>query len=218
MQIMDDTADVKVAPISFGIALIPSDPIYSEVSQASLAITKLCENRNIIDNKRFPCHLSMILAGTSEPGLEFLREDLLRSVPLRKLNAEATRVYTGSNGFIGVSIRGSDCQEFHDSLMRSMKRLMAHETLIRPHLKERWPRLSPSERASLVEYGSYHVGNGFQPHLSVAQVDSDELADMTKVAKKTIRVPQSVSFAELQVIDVGHKNEKWEVRHSIPLA
>lgn len=214
---MKNDIELSPSPLSFAIAAIPNEPIYSEVAKASLTITKYCDNRNIIDNKRWPCHVSLILSGTSHNGLKNLAQMLSSKEFKPVIPATATSLYSGWGGFIGVTIDGKSLTDLHQNILDIVAKVIKDEPSIRPHLLSRWSSLSLDQKAVIRSYGSYQIREKFRPHLSVAQVGDDDLKDMISIAQKLIRVPQEILFNELQIVDVGHNNEKWDIVYRFPL-
>lgn len=203
-------ASLPEAPVSFAIAAIPHEPIYSQIAKASLAITRRCANRNLIDNQRFPCHLSLILSGASLQGIDRLGL-ALEEANVQPCTATALSIYAARGGFIGVSLSDRSLTDLQEWVLKLVEAVLHDEPVIRPHLQRRWSVLSPSQRALIRRFGTYKVATDFHPHLSVAQVDPDEAEDMKAIAQSIIRVPQAVPFRELQLVNVGHENEQWTV-------
>jgi hypothetical protein len=202
---------------SFAVVAIPTDPLYSSVAKASLQITEEVDNLNIIDNQRFPCHLSLLLAGTSTDGMVLLRSLIADVVPAVPIPAVARSIATSGNGLISVTIESAAISELHTQVIAANANVMNQFPYIRPHLHDRWVGLSEQQRAAVQLFGSYHVEASFFPHLSVAQVDREDLREMAAIARKTIVLPADIAFREIQIVDVGHKNEKWEVLESFSI-
>ena len=81
----------------------------------------------------------------------------------------------------------------------------------RPRLIERWPRLKAEERQQIQRFGTYKLAASAKPHLSVAQVSEIYVADAFKLARKLVTLPQGFGVESIQLVDVGHGNERWEV-------
>lgn len=209
--------DFAPAQVSFTIAAIPEEPIYSEIAKASLKISELCRNQNIIDNEKWPCHLSLIISGTDLAGMETLSQLLGDSRARKPVKATATSIYTGRGGFIGVPLDGEGVIDLHRNVAEIVAQVLKGKKLLRPHLQSRWPYLSSTERGIVSVYGSFKIGKQFHPHLSVAQVGDLKAQTMLKIAKEVIRIPQEVLFRELQLVDVGHNNEKWDIFSRVPI-
>lgn len=99
----------------------------------------------------------------------------------------------------------------HSDILSVVKNVQSTEKVIRPHLAERWQTLTPEQRERINTFGSYRVDKDFSAHISVAQVDDDVARDMFSLARVKITVPVEFSFRELQLVDVGHENERWNV-------
>ena len=213
----DDRSIPPAAPISFAIAAIPAEPVHSAVARASKAIAKRYANRNVIDNVTFPCHLSLVLGGTSANGLDYLAT-LLRSLSFDDVShARAVAVHAGDRGFISVALANT-VNALQERALSATKLLMNQHMYIRPHLAERWPRLTAEERRLLLSNGTYKVGPRFKPHLSVAQVGVEDAPDALDLARRHIATPIDTRFIALQVVDVGHKNEQWRIHTVIQIS
>lgn len=45
----------------------------------------------------------------------------------------------------------------------------------------------------------------------MAQVNNGQASDMAELAKQRIPLPHQVTFTLLELVDMGHSNEKWEL-------
>ncbi len=198
------------ADVSFAIAVIPDGPICSQIAAASVEIALLTQNHNLIDNDRFPAHLSIVLSGASFRGITEV-QNLMDTMPRQLLNAVATHVYEGTRGFIGVSVEGAMIDSFQEQLLPIVERVQTMGAVIRPHLLSRWDRLSRDERMSLLRWGTYKLRERFDKHLSVAQVDDTMVSKMVTIAKRRVLLPHEVTFRQVQLVDIGHRNEKWDI-------
>src|SRR4030042_7193628 len=68
------------ANTSFDVALIPTSPLKDQLSAASLEIARHFPNNNIIDNEKFPAHLSFYLGGTDNEFVGLLKSRVEASV------------------------------------------------------------------------------------------------------------------------------------------
>lgn len=200
------------AKLSYCIALIPTNPIKDMIASASLAITKRFENINIIDNKKFPAHISLHIGGTDREFLDSLKSKLqLATESFMRKTYVADRLYLGSRGFVGVNCVADDLIPFIDAVVDASSELHQEHPRFRPHHLERWPKLTSEQQDSIKKFGTYKIGGAAKPHLSVAQVDEEDAGDAFRIAQKHIQLPQDFLVESIQIVDVGHKNEKWDV-------
>lgn len=199
------------ADVSFVIAAIPSEPIYSQVADASLAITARCRNWNVIDNSKFPCHVSLIISGASSRGMERLTGGLAALALQQASKSLASRLYISRGNTINIDVCGEVVRALHDTVVAVVASIQKSEPVIRPHLAERWPAMAPAQRRFVSEFGSYKVGNDFSAHISVAQVESGHAQEMFALAQDNVALPCYFSFREIQLVNVGHNNEYWGV-------
>src|SRR3990167_8228625 len=103
------TTDLIPANLSYCIALIPTQPIKDLIALASMAITERFDNYNIIDNQRFPAHVSLHIGGTDREFVDSLGAKLrIATEPFFSSQFTADRLYEGSRGFIGVNCVADD--------------------------------------------------------------------------------------------------------------
>lgn len=206
----------SAAPLSYAIAAIPREPLYSSVARASLAVAAFTENRNLIDNVQWPCHLSLLLGGTTKEGAAVLGETLRRSLD-RTFSGTAARLYTGSRGFIGIALEGPALVDAHRAAAAAAEAAMLAAPVVRPHLLRRWERLREEERSAVLRYGSYKIDSKFDAHLSVAQVDEEDQREAFARASRHLTFPTPVEFGAIHIVDVGDENERWIVQDVIAL-
>jgi hypothetical protein len=204
----------KSAPISFVIAAIPAEPMYSQIARASMAISGMCKNKNIIDNNLFPCHITLTISGTTEQGIRLLIEAMTGYDFVEPINCLITRVYSNSGGFIGVELNDLNLKKLHNDILRLTEPVIEQYPVVRPRLKKKWRELSAEKQALIMRFGSYRVLDYYKAHLSIAQVDRRFLNQMMKVAENMILLPQTIKIKELQIVDVGHENESWQVLYT----
>jgi hypothetical protein len=207
---------IPAAPISYAIAIIPGEPLYSQVAEASLAIAERCENRNIIDNKKFPCHLSLLLSGSTKKGLDMLA-DRLAGMHIASKRLKALTLQVDQRGFITVAVDNAPLMELQQNILPMVEEVLGREPVIRPRLIERWHDIPGNRQELIRRFGSYKVGLDFDPHLSVADVAPALADEMIILAREIITVPTEVPLKALQIVDIGHKNEKWDILSTIQL-
>lgn len=205
--------ELKPANLSFGIVIIPTEPIFSMISDASLKIAQKYNNDNIIDNKMFPAHISIILTGTNKEYSNSIFQKLKAiTSEFKDISLTANEVYLGRRGYIGVKCGESqelkylcykiiaECANFHQK-----------NQVFRPHIIERWNTLRETEKESVIKYGAYKIFDNSDFHLSVAIVDNIYQKECFELARTIIKVPQTFKINKFQFVDMGHKNEKWDV-------
>lgn len=201
------------ADISFCVALLPGPPLYDQLASASVAITKSFQNRNIIDNKRYPAHISLHLGGVSRSEVAALTDSLAEHVRAYLGGpVHATRLYAGFRGFIGVGVDANASLNALVKEVRNTCNLVQERTpVVRPHLLGRWSRLSADQRMQVLKFGTYKPNNANDLHLSVAEVDEEDQDEALAIADKHLTLPQDVNIHKIELIDVGHHNESWTV-------
>jgi hypothetical protein len=214
---MDSRTPPKDAEISYCIAVIPASPLYEQISEASLAITAKWENQNIIDNKRFPAHISLIISGVSSAALDVLKAEVSKlASSVKSAQFEVVSLYKGSRGFIGVRCTGAILEQLGKRAFDASAVAISNDPCVRPHLSERWSSLSEYQQGDAAKYGSYKTNDG-DYHLSVAQVDQWDVGSAIQVAEKIVSVHAKSTISAIQLIDVGHHNEQWKVLQDFPI-
>jgi 2'-5' RNA ligase len=207
-----------LATISFAVCAIPAEPIRSEVTRASMAITQATANRNVIDDARFPAHLTFIISGTDESGLRALREAFRTArFDTTRLVARAAALSVSRGTTITVTLEGDGPRVLHDRVLDLVEPILTGHPALRPHLDARWESLLAAQRTLVRRYGSYKVRESFDPHVTVATVAPTETPAMEALCARYIQLPQDVRFAALQLVDVGHENQRWTVLESVQL-
>jgi len=199
------------AEISYGVAIIPTNPLKDKVAAASLRVTRSFENENVIDNKRFPAHVSLYLGGTSRDYIPMLSDAIDKAIRphlLAKLRADS--LYS-DGGFIGVDVAvDSATRLLFDAVVSACAQVHQTSQLVRPHLISRWSRLTSAQRDLILRMGTYKVDpSGL--HISVAQVDPQDLNSAFVLARRDLTLPEEFGIESVQIVDVGHNNEKWVV-------
>lgn len=174
-------------------ALIPADPLFKSVIKASQAITdEFYYNENVIDETTFPPHLSLhictIPAGKIEDTVERLR-DLASSVELPSLVPLGVNQAYG--GYIMLDIE------------RTSEIMAAHEAVLEIAATV---RDNPSDK-----YGNSYIHKSFNPHISLAKVDRDDISEAEQIGRNSV-VDWASLDARSQAIDlcdIGMNSEKW---------
>lgn len=204
--------------LSFAIVLTPEKPLRSLIAKASLEITQLFDNQNIIDEERFPAHLSLYLGGTNENHVNNLWRKVNRVIDdFSEISITAIRAST-SRGFIKIDCyKSKELMDFVNRILIICKNNHKSNPSYRPHLLERWNNLSEKKQKDIVRYGTYKTSDEFNPHMSIAHVDESNCLHAIVITKNIIKLPLSFAIETLQLVDIGHHNEKWKVIKSVNL-
>jgi len=207
---------LPVADVSIGVALLPSAEFREKVAEASLAIAARCENRNIIDEATFPAHVSLCLAGVGRESVSELTGAIGEfATSIKGLELRVQSLRESGRGFLFLALDNTQqLRDVADGVIEICASVHTMNPHYRPHLVRGWGTLSESRRQLLVRYGTYKVQSEWNPHISVASVSADHLADARKVAANLITLPSDVRVESIQLLDIGHDNEKWEVLSS----
>src|SRR5690606_35410348 len=200
-----------LAETSFCIAAIPASPLFEQVAMASLYITDQWENTNIIDNVVFPAHISFILSGSNSNGIDAISKEIPQILAkYSKIVFTAQRLYKSGFGFIGIDCAGVDLVNLSRDIISACSDIQSLERVIRPHLEERWNSLSDVQKQNVLKYGTYKI-DSLDFHISIAQVNKRFGTDAFNAAMEELELPIEQEIASLQLVDVGHYNEQWNV-------
>jgi hypothetical protein len=179
-------------------ALIPDEPIFSGVIDASQAITdEYYENANVIDEKTFPPHVSLhictIHRGSVAQVVESLRT-LAASLP----ELRPTGVERADGGYVMLDIERTD------------ELVALHEAVL---------EMAAEARAGMSDkYGSPYIRDLFNPHLSLAKVDYRDQAGAARIGKSSMGNLVTAPSRSLDLCDIGERSERWEILASHPSA
>lgn len=179
-------------------ALIPEEPLFSGVVNASQAITdEYYYNANIIDEKTFPPHVSMHICTVPRSavvqvseGMRVLAAGLPELVP--------TGVEEGTTGgYVMLYI------ELTDNL------IALHEAVLELAAEAR-------EGLGSDKYGSPYIRKLFSPHLSLAKVDDRDQVGAAAIGRNVLCPLVAAPSRSLELCDIGERSEQWEVLASYP--
>lgn len=131
--------------------------------------------------------------------------------PLRASSSSATQLCKGSRGFIYVDCDSQQFVSIINAVTDACGTLHRQHPRYRPHILERWYKLSSHHQTLLRKYGTYKIGSLFRPHISVAQVSEDHTDEAYRIACETIDLPKPIHIEAVQLVDIGHANERWDV-------
>lgn len=207
------------ANLSFAVAVIPTLPLKEQIASASLAIAQRFDNNNIIDNQKFPAHISLYLGGTDYEFIDSMSAKLqIATTQFLLAKFVAEKLYYGNHGFIGIQCSKTNLLL---SLMQVVVdvcgELHRRHPRYRPHLIKRWPQLTKEKRELLHQYGTYKIPAFHDSHFSVAKVPELYTKKTLKIAQEIISLPKEFGIERIQIVDIGHQNERWIVLHQWPV-
>jgi hypothetical protein len=179
-------------------ALIPDQPLFGDVIEASQAITdEYYDNANVIDEKNFPPHVSLHICTVPSDavaqiaeGLSALAVDMPTLVP--------TGVERSDGGYVMLDIERTDGL------------VTLHEAVL---------ELAAAARegmGGLDKYGSPYIRDLFAPHLSLAKVDYRDQAGAVRIGRDTLATLAPAGARSLDLCDIGERSEQWEIIASYP--
>ena len=180
-------------------ALIPDDPIFESVVNASQAITdEYYYNENVIDERNFPPHLTLHICTVPHDKIPQMANGLralIEQVDLPNINP--TEVESSCGGYVMLNVE------------RTAQLMALHEAILELAAIAR-------EGVDADKYGSKYVRDGFVPHLSLAKVDGRDLANATNIGRQVFGSCQPTRTRALELCDIGAHNERWDVLASFP--
>jgi len=200
--------------VRIDVALIPSEPQFSKIIEASQSITSQFENFNIIDAKRFPPHISLLICKFPNEKIGLLKE-LFLHIPkdvVRKPPLVTSEIVAGTTGYISLEV------EIKPELYSLHKWVIEAIAQLREGFVDEEPRwlydYSQDDRDNFRKYGNMYVLERFSAHFSIAKVNIQDQSAAFGIAKKMLGQLPAVLAKDLQICDIGMRNEKWDVLYS----
>jgi hypothetical protein len=174
-------------------ALIPDEPLFSGVIDASQAITdEYYDNANVIDEKTFPPHVSLHICTVPRGSLAQLGESM-RALAAALPELIPTGVERADGGYVMLNIeRTDDLVAFHEAVLESAAD--ARQGI-----------------GGTDTYGSPYIRDLFTPHLSLAKVDYRDQAGATRIGRETLGQLAASQSRSLDLSDIGERSEQWEL-------
>jgi hypothetical protein len=184
-----------VDEVRVDFALVPGGPLFGEIIRASQAITdEYYYNENVIDEHTFPPHLSLHICTLPTNAIEKVIADLESLVAGIDLPVVVpTGVSKSYGGYIMVNIE------------RSAEIMALHESVL---------EIAASARDNLAgdKYGSQYVRNAFDPHISLAKVDQEDVSGAERIGQTSSADWNAASSPAqtLELCDIGMRSEQWK--------
>ena len=202
-----------LAPLRVAVVLIPDQPLFQAVINASQAITKLFRNQKIIDSETFPPHASLhictISGGRLKDFAELLRSTFNASLPVLR----PTRLRMGSSGYVTLDLDITpQIRELHESTIEAAATIRGIG-YVDDRRTPQW--YSAEDRANYDRYGNIYVGKKFDFHLSIAKVEAQYHEDAYQIAERELASLGEVKASKFQICDIGMRSEKWVVLENL---
>ncbi|MGH3569373.1 MAG: 2'-5' RNA ligase family protein [Pseudonocardia sp.] len=173
-------------------AVIPDEPMFSGVIDASQAITdEYYDNTNVIDEKTFPPHVSLHICTVPRESVAQLAESM-KALAATLPELVPAGVERSDGGYVMLDIgRTDDLVALHEAVLE----------------------LAAQARQGMGsdKYGSPYIRELFTPHLSLAKVDYRDQAGATRIGRETLGDLVPAPSRSLELCDIGERSEKWEV-------
>ena len=207
------------ANLSFAVAVIPTLPLKEQIASASLVIAQRFDNNNIIDNKKFPSHISLYLGGTDYKFIDSMSVKLqIATTQFLSAKFVAEKLYYGNRGFIGIQCtKTNPLLSLMQVVVDVCAELHRRHPRYRPHLIKRWPQLTKEKRELLHQYGTYKIPAFHDFYFYVSYFTEIYTKKTLKIAQEIISLPKEFGIERIQVVDIGHQNERWIVLHQWPV-
>lgn len=186
--------------VRVAFALIPANPLFDAVVDASQAITNVyASNQNIIDSEIFPPHISLHICAIPAATVGVVTEALERLAENGLPQAVPTGPVATTGGYVMLGID------------RTPALLALHEGVT---------SIAMQARAGLCgdPAGSRYTGGSFSPHLSLAKLAREDQAHATAIAREVLASMSSTACQSLELCDIGERSERWDVLASFPAA
>jgi len=199
--------------IRVDVTLIPAEPLYSAVINASQAISRQFTNQNIIDNDTFPPHASLHICTIPKDQLSIFLDMIDHIVEKSLPELVPVEVIKGSAGYISLGLTITPAiRSLHERILSAAATVRGADYQEDP---VRLARLPPADRQIFQKYGSSFVLERFDLHISIAKVVPEHQARAWKIATQVLGTITSIPTSSVQVCDIGMCSEKWIVLHNI---
>lgn len=188
------TEPVDLCRVDF--ALIPSEPLFGRVIYASQTITdEYYYNQNVIDDKKFPPHVSLLICPIPRNGIVQVADNL-RSLAGKLPDLTPAGVELTDSGYVMLAI------ELTDELVA------LHEAVL---------EIAAEARTGLGvgKYGSRYIRDLFAPHISLAKVEYSDQDPAADIGVEALGDLTTVPPRSLDLCDIGERSERWELLASI---
>ena len=175
-------------------ALIPGDPLFAAVVDASQAITdEFHDNRNIIDGKAFPPHLSLHICTVPRSEIDRIIADMRAVTEGTDLpDITPLGVERAHGGYVMVNIE------------RTTEIMILHEAILDVAAIAR-------DGMDGDAYGNKYIRDSFTPHISLAKVASQDMLSATDIGRKALGGSRTTPTRTLDLCDIGPYSERWDV-------
>ncbi len=198
--------------IRIAVALIPTEPLFSNIIEASQAITRQFQNFNIIDKNVFPPHACLHICTISKDKLPHFLKIINQLSNTTFPIFDPSILIKGSTGYISFQLNISPLiRSLHESVLSAALTVRGDDYQEDP---ARLARLSVADRLSFQKYGNRFIFDKFNLHISIAKVAQEHQDEAFEIAKTILSTPKATPAAAIQVCDIGMRSEKWIVLYS----
>jgi hypothetical protein len=173
-------------------ALIPDEPLFTGVIDASQAITdEYYDNANIIDQKTFPPHVSLHICTIPRDAVAQVAESM-RTLAAGLPELVPTGVEQADGGYVMLDVeRTDDVVALHEAVLE----------------------LAAAAREGMGsdKYGNPYIRDLFSPHLSLAKVDYRDQTGAARIGRETLGTLAATPSRSLDLCDIGERSEQWEI-------
>lgn len=179
-------------------ALIPEDPLFTAVIDASQAITdEFYYNANVIDDTTFPPHLSLHICTVPYDNLS------------RVVDSLKTLAAADLPDLVPIGVERADGGYVMLNLEPTAELMALHEAILRIAGEAR-------ENLGLDKYDSPYIRELFTPHMSLAKVDYRDQAEAVTIGREVLGELSAGTVRTLDLCDIGERSERWEILASLP--
>jgi len=178
-------------------ALIPDNPLFRAVIDASRSITdEYFHNANVIDDKKFPPHLSLHICTVPRDTLSQVIDGLKTLASANLPDLVPVGVEPADGGYVMLNIEPTD------------ELMTLHEGVL---------ALAADARGELGQetYGNPYIRERFTPHISLAKVEYGEQANAATIGRDALGNPGTVRARSLDLCDIGKHSDRWEILASV---
>jgi hypothetical protein len=199
---------LSIEPVRVDAVIVPAEPLFSAVIEASQAVSRRYKNANIIDAQRWPPHVSLHIGTVPPDRLETLCD------AFDELDTDLTpvivpeRLTRRSRGYISLKVTITDeLRALHEQVLECFAKARAGFEEPIPG----WASDSDRDRTWYRRYGNTYIFDRFDAHLSVAKVSRENHDAAHEVASAALGTTAAGKASVFELRDIGPHNERWDL-------
>lgn len=168
----------------------------------------------ILDPIKFPPHVTVWIAYVPTKNLPHIRHEAREVISkFASFNIRITSKHVNDGGYVTIKVYKSKVlQELHNMLLRKLNKW--REGYLHPKYTQNLNSYPQEQRESLKRYGTRFAGVLFEPHITVAVIETKHLSEARKILPY---IRESYQARDLVLFRQVEKGESIEILDRFPL-